>query len=692
SVLRSIVDRTSTASAAALNSGSISTQSLIYQARFRSADWTGQLLSYGINPENGELIGSTVRDAADRIPAPGARNIFTRNSAGTAVPFTWSGNLESDTTRVQELAPGTFATPALRATEAERMLNYLRGVDTNEGTVAGNYRVRRDPDGANKLGDIVNSAPLFVGKPPFRYPDSLEAASYRAFQTAQASRASMIYVGANDGMLHGFYADGTNRGNEAFSYIPGAVFPRLRLLAAQDYGHQFYVDGSPSMGDAYFAPRGVGSKAWRTVIAGGLNKGGQGIYAIDVTNPESVTASQMLWEFTDATDRDLGYTYSQPIIQKLHDGKWYVIFGNGYNSMQSDTYTSTTGNAVLFLVDLETGVARKLDTGVGYNATGTIPYGNGLSTPTVVDVEGDHVVDYVYAGDLYGNMWKFDLTATSSTAWNVAFSGQPLFTARDGSNNVQPITTRPEVTRGPQGNGQMVLFGTGKYLEASDKLRTPQVTQSFYGIVDRNARVTYPLNTRSPTLTRQTILDEVTVTKTNSNGTSTTSTVRTSTDNSLGAGLGWYMDLVSPTRGYQAEKQVTNSTVRDGKIIFTTLIPDADACGFGGSSWLMELDALDGSRLGESPFDLNRDGLFSTDDNVPETAAGPNVPASGLGSQDNEYGILPTPAIATGEFGPAGSGTAVQYKYLPGSSGNIMVVVENPGIGGTGRQSWRQIR
>ncbi len=212
------------------------------------------------------------------------------------------------------------------------------------------------------------------------------------------------------------------------------------------------------------------------------------------------------------------------------------------------------------------------------------------------------------------------------------------------------LPVRPEVTRGPQGNGQMVLFGTGKYLEAADKLLTPQVTQSFYGIVDRNVRVTYPVGTRAPTLTKQSILDEATVTKSSPERGPVTSSVRTTSNFTLGAAQGWFMDLVSPSAGYQAEKQITNPVARDGKVIFTTLVPDADVCGFGGSSWLMELDALDGSRPEELPFDLNRDGMFDTDDKVPETDGGPGAPPSGLGSHDNEYGILPSPAIATGKL------------------------------------------
>lgn len=688
--LRSIVERTSSAAAATLSSGVISSRSVLYQARFRSADWTGQLLSYSVDPSNGQPIASSVRDAADHLPAN--RRIFTRNSLGRAVPFTWTGNLANDSVRVEQLAPAAmFTSAADQQIEGARMLDYLRGSDAEEGTSAGQYRVRRDPEGPNKLGDIVNSVPLWVGAPPFRYPDGFEPDSYRVFQSRQANRPGVIYVGANDGMLHAFHADGDRRGTEMFAYIPGAVFPRLRHLASPAYGHQFYVDGSPSMGDAYFAPGGRGPKAWRTVVAGGLNKGGQAIYAIDVTEPAQFGEQSLLWEFTDAEDHDLGFTFSQPVIQRMRDGKWYVIFGNGYNSMQSDGRASLTGSAVLYLVELETGVAIRLDTGAGFIANGAVPHGNGLSTPAVVDSDGDHRADYAYAGDLYGNLWKFDLTAATPGSWHVAFGGQPLFSARDDDGNIQPITVRPEVVRGPGGDGRMILFGTGKYLETSDKLGGVQLVNSFYGIVDRDVQVTYS-GLRTPELTKQSILDEVTATSNDSAGRPITSTVRISSGNSLGAARGWYLDLVSPRHGHQAEKQVTHPLVRDGKVIFTTLIPDSDPCGFGGSSWLMELTALDGSRPRDSPFDLNHDGAFDGNDRVAEANAGRGLVPSGLRSQDREYGILPAPVVATGELGPPGRGTPVQYKYLPGSSGTVLVVVENPGNSGTGRQSWREIR
>jgi type IV pilus assembly protein PilY1 len=212
------------------------------------------------------------------------------------------------------------------------------------------------------------------------------------------------------------------------------------------------------MGDAFWAG------AWHTVLVGGLNNGGQGIYALDITSPtggdEAATASsKYLWEFTDASDTeyDLGQTFSRPAIAHMKNGKWVAIFGNGYNNTNPDGKVSTTGNAALYIVDLQTGsLIRKITTGVGMSAD---PLGtsrpNGLSTPAVVDVEGDNVADYVYAGDLFGNLWKFDVTSSNPSSWGVAYTVSskpaPLFVAVDSSNRRQPITSR-RARRRPDGD------------------------------------------------------------------------------------------------------------------------------------------------------------------------------------------------------------------------------------------------
>jgi type IV pilus assembly protein PilY1 len=680
-VLRSIVEKTASASSASVNSGSINSDTRVYQAKFNSSTWTGQLLAYAIDQNTGRLVTPEDWDASRKLPDATARNIVAVNTNGTAVSFDWSS---LDTTRQGQLD----STPAT----AQLVLDYLRGDGSNEGSGTGRFRARQDAVGPNKLGDIVSSSPLFVGRPNFRYRDSLESQPYSTFASSNANRMGVVYVGANDGMLHAFDAR-AGRGNEIFAFIPSPVFPRLKNLASQSYTHQFFVDGPPSMGDVFY------SNAWHTVLVGGLNKGGQGIYALNITDPSALGASSVLWQFTDANDADLGYTFSQPSIVRLRNGRWAAVFGNGYNSRSSttdDTIVSSTGNAVLYIVDIETGaLIRKLDTGTGTaQAPSGVAWDNGLSTPSLVDTNGDRIVEYAYAGDLYGNMWKFDLSSTDSSAWGVAFSGgspavpQPLYRARDASSNAQPITVRPEVTRGPFGSGMVVLFGTGKYLESDDRLTTPTRVQTFYGIVDRNTGTSSDQVANRAALTQQTILVETSVDPDGA-GPLTALNIRVTSNNALNGSSGWYMDLQSPTLGYQAEKQVTNPIIRNGRVVFTTLLPDADPCGSGGGSWIMEINALDGSRLTATPFDINNDSQFTYADNVTVTL--PNgtqvtVPISGLGSNE---GILQSPGVIEGEVQ---GGLPVQFKYLPGSSGGIQRVTENPGAGGTGRQSWRQIR
>jgi type IV pilus assembly protein PilY1 len=690
SVLTSIIESSGSASSASVNSGSISSETRVFQAKFDSEDWTGQLLAYRLEdegPNEGSLITPHVWDAAEEIPLPNNRKIITVNSDGTPVAFRWD-NL--DNARKTALDPA-FATqePLARA-----RVDYLRGDASNEAPTGYGFRAR-----PSKLGDIIASSPMFVGAPRFAYRDTLESRPYSAFKRthsddettpATEGRRHAVYTGANDGMLHAFDAVD---GEELFAFIPSPAFRNLRSLSDPGYTHKYFVDGGPNMGDAFV------NGGWMTVLVGGLNAGGQGIYSLDITDPDDATEANadgvVMWEFTDADDRDLGYTYSQPAIVRLQNGRWGAIFGNGYNNTEDDSavggLVSATGNAVLYIVDMEDGsIIRKLDTGVG---AADDPEGqgrpNGMSTPAVVDINGDSKVDFVYAGDLFGNMWKFDIRSTNDDDWDFSFSGGggplPLFSAVDPVRTgiAQPITSRPEVIRGPRGVGMMVLFGTGKYLETTDNVvdQTNRRIQAYYGLFDRNAYsngVQDPNNriTALSELVQQTILDELQVTF----GT-VTHTVRLTSQNPLGANKGWYLTLLSPD-GYEGERQVSNTAVRAGRVIFTTLIPDSDPCESGGSSWLMELDALSGGRLEETPFDLNRDGIFGDGDFV-VAPDGSRVPVSGL---QPGVGITPEPGILIGDEGRK------EFKYNPGTSGEIAVTVENPGRGAAGRQSWRQIR
>nr|MDJ0806326.1 PilC/PilY family type IV pilus protein [Gammaproteobacteria bacterium] len=659
------MSRSSFSSVALNTTGSITTDSELYLAVFDAENWTGDIEAYPINTDG--TVADTPRwIASDHLPTHTNRVIITYDGS-SGQPFQWD-SLTGD----QQTDLGT-----------SEVLDYLRGDTSNELANGGAFR-----DRAGLLGDFVNSAPVWVGGPNFRYRDT----GYSAFKQTYSSRTPVIYAGANDGMLHAFLAE---TGEELFAYVPAKIYEDLADLTDPDYTHQYYVDGSPMIVDAYF------SSGWHTVLVGGYNAGGQGLYALDVTDPSSFdtetnAAANVLWEFDDSDDADLGYTFSQPNIVKLQGGAWAAVFGNGYNNTVSDGSVSATGNAVLFIVNLETGSVTKLDTGKG---TVNDPTGdsrpNGLATVAPVDVNGDGKVDYVYGGDLFGNMWKFDLTSTDPASWALAFGGSPLYTAcaaaTCNSTNSQPITTRPQVGIHPSGKGYMVYFGTGKYIEHSDDSGIAQVTQSFYGIWDKDVATLTSFNRDA--LLQQVIVEEVNITSYGFDD-----WYRLSTDYTIdwSTHLGWYMDLINTQDGNtdnKGERQISNSILRDGKIIFTTLVPNEDPCSGGGYSWLMELDATDGTRLHYPPFDVTHDGDFNEDDYIT-----PSVDMDGDGDIDaddrvqippsgkrSKEGIIASPGILTRpEEGD-------EFKYSPGTTGNIEVIRENPGPGATGRQSWREL-
>ncbi len=670
---KEIRNRVGSAASASVNSGSINSETRVFQARFISGAWSGELISYGVNLD-GTLDTSRFWNAADEIPLPDSREIITVNAAGTAVPFRWAS---VGPVRQNQL---NSTDPAAELRGDDR-LEYLRGFRTFEQSTGNVGAIFRDR--TRVLGDIINSAPAFVGKPSFFYRDSLEALPYSTFRTANQARTGVVYVGANDGMLHAFEAD---TGKEVFAFIPGSVFRELPELTRPTYSHQYYVDGSPTVGDAF-----VGG-AWRTLLVAGLNKGGQSVFALDVTNPTAITeaspGSLFQWEFTDADDADLGYTFSRPAIVRLANGRWAAVFGNGYNNTAPDLNISATGNAVLYIVDLETGnLVRKIDTEAGLASSYSTGQPNGLATPSLVDLNGDQIVDIAYAGDLYGNLWKFDLTGAIPANWDVAFKpggiAEPLYVTRDASDVRQPITVRPEVTRGPDNRGLMVLFGTGKYLEPIDEIIASLGPQTFYGILDNNTASTadqIPDPGRTY-LTQQQITFEFPVGPSTVNATLQPANIRVTTQEPLvPTSRGWYLDLVSPVNGFEGEMQVTDPVLRNGRVIFTTLIPNADVCEYGGTSWLMELSALSGGRLDSTPFDLNGDGLFNEDDYV-VLPDGTKVPVSGI---QTDVGITPKPAVLAGDN--------AEFKFLPGTTGDLQVIRENPGAGDLRRQSWRQLR
>ena len=429
----SITQRTSSAASVALNSGSHNANSRVYQARFQTTDWSGQLLSFKLKA-SGEIDSQEWDAGAELLNQDydTGRTILTLNDVNqTGIPFRWN----SLPAGMQDLL--NLDSADVDDGQGEKRLNYLRGNRADEGTL---FRTRL----LSVLGDIINSNPFFVGSPPFNpflVGTPLEQ-SYEDFRTsaAIANRPAMMYVGANDGMLHGFRASDAE---ELLAYVPSTVFGELTHLTDQNYTHRYYVDGSPTIGEAYSAfgaACGGNPKCWRTALVGSLGNGGQGYFALDVTNPtafaEGNASNLVLWEFSDANDADLGYSFSQAAIVQLANDKFAAVVGNGYNNSEPDAHTSTTGHAVLYLLYLDGGLNGswsagsdfiKIDTGVGSVATP-----NGLTAPATVDIDGDYVIDFIYAGDLLGNLWRFDVRDPDPTTWqNPAI----LFTAKTKIGN-----------------------------------------------------------------------------------------------------------------------------------------------------------------------------------------------------------------------------------------------------------------
>jgi type IV pilus assembly protein PilY1 len=721
-----ILSNVSSASAVAANTTKLNTGTLVYQAKFDPRDWSGELLALPVDDTTGVPDASNPNwEAASLLPSATSRNIYTFNpiatSAPRGIPFQWA----SLTTTPIGTSQQDYLNQLLGVADGkgELRLNWLRGDNAQELRLSGSLRNRiKKFDGSflttstelanntiktNKLGDIVNSDPIYVGTDDYGYGTlpGAEGSDYISFRASSSyqNRIPMIYVGANDGVLHGFDArkNGgtiTTGGTEMFAYIPNALFPELSKLTSTSYSHQYFVDGISNVGDVYY------DSSWHTLLAGVTGAGGRAVFALDVTNPSSFGTSSPLWEFTNLNDIDLGYTIGQPTLAKMEDGHWAVIVANGYNS--------DAGKAVLFVLDAKTGaIIKKLDTGVG-DAT----LKNGLSSPVAVDTDADRMIDTIYAGDLYGNLWKFDVSTNSTSSWVVANSGSPLFVACTttgttcASADRQPITGKPSIgaVGADQSGGIMVYFGTGKYFETTDNVipTNPQV-QSFYGLWDDNTGVI----TDRAKLLEQTITFEGTpVNSANTTGTgiirvtsrntvcysastapSTDDDTPTTTCTSSNLKKGWAMNLLKPTNIAQGERVVSPPVMYQDLVIFSTIIPSADACTGGGVSRLMLLEAVTGKRPATSAFDLfggtssspttSKDGKVDTADLV--KINGKVVAASGM---DMGIGIHKNLSVV---------GT---HGYASGSSGDLGTITlkgTNSGTGGGNsgkRTSWRQLR
>ena len=686
-IMQNIKNRIGSASSVSVNGDELYKQidnnTYMFQSSYNTIGWLGDIKSFKVDATTGaidllnpEWSAATVWQSYNWATYWDTRAIATYDGS-SGITFR-IGSLTAD--QQDDLDPTLSV--------ATDILNYVRGNDSLEQINGGTFRNR-----TSRLGDIVHSSPTY--------------------------HEGLLYAGANDGMLHVIVAEGANAGRELFSYVPSQVIGNLSLLSSPSYAHKYYVDSTATVKDGVT----IGGTD-KTLLVGGLGQGGMGYYALDVSGlttyntttqlwqptaiSESSVAGRVLWEFPKATTStankaDIGYSFSKALVVKTNDVShpWVVIFGNGYNSPD--------GQSVLFILDPATGdVLCKFELGSGPD--------NGLSTPAITDVDGNGTADYVYAGDLAGNLWKIDLTSTSLANWEPAFfqSGvaSPLFRAVGPAGDAQPITSKPDVMYHLQQRGYMVLFGTGKFLGTSDFTDTR--VQTVYGLwdygdddddteslgeFDHSTEQVADLSSRS-TLLEQTRVQPATgpadffydpdgdgdgeiiriisdnaiqwVTELDSNS-SQLPNPSTSVDNNVG----WYFDL--PNAG---ERVISRMMIRDGKAIFISFMPNLQPCTPGGNSILHEVDASDGSRLNQPVFDVNLDGVVDVNDmvQIQVMVDGVTTTISVAPTGVQREGHLQTPAIL--KLGKE------EIKYMSSTAGSIETVKETAAK--IGISSWRE--
>lgn len=538
--------------------------------------------STGVDGQSTRLLKEDeASSTSSAVTAKTSRTIYTNNSSAL-IPFDWTnlvtagldGNFSQTylTGRLSQFcASGADCLSSANQASASgsTLVSYLRGDRTNETTY---YRQR-----AHVLGDIVASEARYVKAPLFNYVD----AGYSDFKTLMKTRAGAVYVGANDGMLHAF--DAAN-GQELWAYIPRPVLPNMHALADRNYAnnHQFFVDNTPEVGEISVPCTPVfpatTCNPWKTILVGGLNRGGNSYYALDITDPAS---PKFLWEFTAST---MGYSYGNPRITKLKDGTWVVMLTSGYNNADDKGY--------LYVVNAQTGALIRTFTA----DPGTGKKGNlARISAHAKTADTNNTVTAVYGGDVLGNLWRFDVNGDMGAS---GYDTQLLINFQDASGNPQPITAKPTVATV---DGQTVVYvGTGKFLGVSD-ISDPQF-QSFYAVVDSggSTTLTTPRTTGSG-FVKQVLTDTTCPATASSSVCAQGQVVRTSTSNPVDwtSNKGWYMDFLGA-----GERASTDPSLGLGTLLFTTNLPSltsGNVCGdpstSGAKSFLYSLNYKTGGAV-----------------------------------------------------------------------------------------------
>lgn len=577
SILTEITVRNASEGGVAATAATLQAGNRKYVPEYKTAIWTGNLTAYELDQFGQQL--SPIWNAATALPAHGSRNIFvgTRNGTPKAETFTWAGMSSG----VKADLPGA----------TENLVNYLRGDATYE---AGLYRER-----SSRLGDFVNSQPVYVKSlvdMQYNFLPSSNTArtTYKQFLTDKAARTGVVFIGGNDGMLHAFR---DSDGREIFGFIPRILLQYLPALASTSYEHRFYVDGQLTESDAYLGG------SWKNVLVGGTGAGARAVFALDVTNTSAMGASNVLWEMDSTTQAEMGYVMAPIEVGLMKNGQWAAIFGNGPSS--------NSGTAQLFIVNLQTGALIS-------RIQASTTTGNGLGGVRVIR-DANRVIVGAYAGDLLGNVWKFDLASTSSGSWGVSFGGTPLFQA----GNTKPITAAPQYLAHPLG-GYMVLVGTGKLYDEGDQATTTQ--QALYGLwdkqqltVDSNGAAVWATITPADAQVLSSALANHAFNSTTISGPDgaiyyrlTTSPLNWATQR------GWTLPLTI----VGGHRNLLSPTFIFGYALFETMSPTTqgalnpcDDTGTGGAYNLL-INPIDGTMPQTALFDTNGDGYVNSSDTI----------------------------------------------------------------------------
>lgn len=607
-----------------------------FQVYFDANSWAGDVSAYPIGTNGQTQIVNKLWSAAGIFgakqacfgtdPAPASltyydtgRNIVTRDGA-TNIPFRWAAGGLSDTQK------GTLDADITAGGKGDKIHKYIRGNRSNEifqQIVADDLTITSSCGSADAsigifrprvsiLGDNIHARPVFVGPPPADFTFDF----YPDFKLDHVSRPHRLFVASNDGMVHGFDADD---GRELWAYIPSMLIGNLKKLSVDPYAHTYFVDGQLTAGDVKFGDNATKTD-WHTVIVGGLGAGGKGLFALDVTSAdaadETEAKAKILWEITPTTTgngtastdyADLGFTYGTPVIARMNTGQWVAIVNNGYLNGGSE-------KAVLYIINIKTGaLIQKLNTG-----SGTVGSPNGLSSPIAIDTTFDGKIDRIYAGDIDGNVWKFDVSGITAASWVPPGGSPPTklfpiagdFTAADTSAGItaQAILGAPDVAAHPI-SGFLVYFATGRMLTSGDA--SSSTVQNFaYGVWDGAPGA-------NTTFRKQTLTERL-------HG---TQRVRVSS----GLPVNWNntADLVNNPvhKGWRTalpagERVIGTGFVRDARYQFTAVNPTIDKTPDpNGENWLIELDFLTGGAADKPVFDLSADSLLTDADRVKYVAA-----------------------------------------------------------------------